>query len=61
MELQDFKLEGTRAIGGRFGSAIAFIGDINLDGFNGKLVLRYPLPPQKKMTLINKIVNYINE
>ncbi|XP_033639505.1 integrin alpha-9-like [Asterias rubens] len=34
MELQDFKLEGTRAIGGRFGSAIAFIGDINLDGFN---------------------------
>ncbi|XP_071803446.1 integrin alpha-9-like [Asterias amurensis] len=34
MELQDFKLDGTRAIGGRFGSAIAFIGDINLDGFN---------------------------
>ena len=48
MELQDFKLDGTRAIGGRFGSAIAFIGDINLDGFNGKLVLRNPLPPPEK-------------
>ncbi len=34
MELQEYRLEGTKAIGGRFGSVIAFIADINLDGFN---------------------------
>ncbi|XP_022083756.1 integrin alpha-9-like [Acanthaster planci] len=34
MEQLSFKLEGSNAVGGRFGTSIAYIKDVNLDGFN---------------------------
>ncbi|XP_038044656.1 integrin alpha-9-like [Patiria miniata] len=34
MEPADFKLEGSNAVGGRFGTTMAYIKDVNLDGFN---------------------------
>ena len=37
LNLQDDVLEGGKKLNGRFGSAIAAVGDLNKDGFEGIL------------------------
>ena len=48
------RLKGNNAIGGRFGSAIANVGDLNQDGYTGMLLNVYT------KILITKYLNYVD-